>query len=207
MNELILVRHGETDQNRDFIVQGRIDNPLNDTGITQAKKTGAYLKAKNTNFDLVFSSPLIRAVDTAKLIAEVMDFSQSVIIDKNFIERNFGDFDGHKITSEYAAMIKEESIPNMEKHQDLERRVFEALKSVCQTYPDKRILIVTHSHVIKALLVRLVPEFTYTSYLANCSVNYLHYSQGDFSVLKYNVNPLNGGMADQEIRTQPFAKS
>ncbi len=78
----------------------------------------------------------------------------------------------------------------MEKNRDLEMRVFRALKTLCDRNPDKKILVVVHSHVIKAVLVKLLPDFTYTSYLFNCSLNYLSYDNGEFQVLAHNINPL-----------------
>ncbi len=191
MNELILIRHAETDANRNYVVQGRFDNPLNAYGIHQAKETGLFLARNHEKFDLVFSSPLKRAFLTAKLILQGMNTSKPIHVHQNLIERNFGDYDGQKITDEYADLIKHGNIPNMEKNHDLEVRVLDTLREICEKYPGKRILIVTHSHVIKALLVRLVPSFNYASYLANCSVNYINYDEGEFSVVKYNINPLS----------------
>ncbi|HOW38587.1 MAG TPA: phosphoglycerate mutase family protein, partial [Bacillota bacterium] len=64
MNTICLMRHGETDANKKFIVQGRMDNPLNDYGRFQAKRTGEYLVRNHEEFDLVVSSPLKRAYET-----------------------------------------------------------------------------------------------------------------------------------------------
>jgi len=189
MNELILIRHAETDANRNYVVQGRFDNPLNEYGIKQALETGMFLRSRNEKFDLVFSSPLKRAFNTAKLLMQGMQKTKPIIVHQNLIERNFGDYDGQKITDEYADLIRKGNIPNMEQNGDLELRVFNTLREICEKYPNKRILIVTHSHVIKAILVRLVPGFNYASYLANCSVNYINYNNGEFSVVKYNISP------------------
>ncbi|HOP56571.1 MAG TPA: histidine phosphatase family protein [Bacillota bacterium] len=190
MNELILIRHGETDANRNYVVQGRFDNPLNEYGMKQALETGKFLRQRKEKIDLVFSSPLKRAFMTARLILEGMQTKKSIIVHQNLIERNFGDYDGQKITDEYADLIKHGTIPNMEKNEDLELRVFETLQEICEKYPGKKIMVVTHSHVIKAILVRLVPGFTYASYLSNCSINYLRYSNGEFFVRKYNISPI-----------------
>lgn len=191
VNDLILIRHAETDANRNYVVQGRFDNPLNEYGIRQAEQTGMFLKNRGEKFDLVFSSPLKRAFNTAKLILQGMQRSKPIIVHQNLIERNFGDYDGQKINDEYADLIRKGNIPHMEQNIDLEHRVFDTLTEICEKFPDRRILIVTHSHVIKAILVRLIPGFTYNSYLSNCSVNYLKYDQGEFTVDRYNINPFS----------------
>lgn len=185
-----MIRHGETDANSKLIVQGHIDNPLNENGKAQARKTGAYLKKNHEEFDLIFSSPLKRAYDTARTIAAEYGSNKPILIHSNLIERNFGDYDGKKIDETYSKLVNTDQIPNMEKNHDLETRVMGALKEICERYPDKKILVVVHSHVIKSVLVHLLPEFTYTSYLFNCSMNYLSYDQGVFKLLAYNINPL-----------------
>lgn len=191
MNTICMMRHGETDANKKFIVQGRMDNPLNDNGKDQAQRTASYLRKNHEEFDLIVSSPLRRAYDTARFIVAEYGSNKPILVNSNLTERNFGDYDGKKIDDEYSRLVTTDQIPNMEKNKDLENRVMTALKELCERYPDKKILVVVHSHVIKSVLVHLLPEFTYTSYLFNCSLNYLSYDQGVFQVLAYNINPLN----------------
>jgi broad specificity phosphatase PhoE len=190
MNTIYLIRHGETDANKQFIVQGRMDNPLNANGIEQAKKTGEYLKAHQEHFDLIVASPLKRAYDTAKIICKTLGDQKTVLTHAGFVERNFGDFDGKRIDAEYSHRVINDEIPNMELNADLEKRVLTALKEVCHRYSNKKILIVAHSHVIKAILVKLIDDFTYTSYLFNCSINIIEYDGNAFHCPKYNINPL-----------------
>lgn len=190
MNIIYMIRHGETDANKNFIVQGRMDNPLNQNGINQAKKTGEYLKEKNEHFDLIVASPLKRAYDTAKIICNTLGDQKTVLTHSGFIERNFGDFDGKRIDAEYSSKVINDQIPNMEKNEELEKRIFGALNELCARYPDKKILIVAHSHVIKAILVRLLKDFTYTSFLSNCSINIINHNAGRYLVENYNINPL-----------------
>jgi len=186
MNLVCMVRHGETDANRNMIVQGRIDNPLNERGVAQAEAIAASFSAKGEAFDVVVSSPLRRAKATAEIIAARLGLA--VELDPGFLERDFGDHDGKPIDADYARAVIENRIPRMERHEVLEERVFAALAALCARHPDKRILIVAHSHVIKAVLVRLLPksEFHYASYLANCSANHLECRDGVFRVLDYN---------------------
>ncbi len=188
MNLICMVRHGETDANKNYIVQGRIDNPLNSQGIDQARRIAAMFRAQGETFDVIAASPLSRAEATAKIIAKDLEFAGAIEPDPGFLERDFGDYDGQKINADYAVKVIENRIPRMEKHEILEERVLSALKSLCDRHPGKRILVVTHSHVIKSMLVKLLPkeEFHYASYLGNCSANYFVYENGEFRVLRYN---------------------
>jgi len=91
--KLYLIRHGETLWNRARIFQGKQDSPLTDIGIAQAIALGEYIKKEEIEVDEVFSSPLGRAFDTAKLV-----FSEKEIIsDWNLAEMAFGDWEGKDI--------------------------------------------------------------------------------------------------------------
>jgi len=191
MTEIYLLRHAETDANKNYIVQGRMDNPINHTGVKQALATGKYLKKQNIEFDCVISSPLKRAYKTADLINHGMVIKRPILIDRNLIERNFGDYDGRKITDDYYDLTRNGLIPNMETDEQLEERVIKTLGDIAKKHDNKRILVVTHSHVIKALLSHFVEGFTYLTYLHNCSLNKIHYDNGEFKILKYNIDPLD----------------
>jgi uncharacterized phosphatase len=191
MTEIYLLRHAETDANKNYIVQGRMDNPINETGVKQAIDTGKYLKQLNIDFDLVISSPLKRAYKTATLINHGMVRSRPIIIDRNLIERNFGDYDGRKITDDYYDLTRNGLIPNMETDEVLEERVIKTLTAIAEKYDNKRLLIITHSHVIKALLHKFVEGFTYMTFLHNCSLNKIQYENGVFKIIDYNIDPLD----------------
>jgi broad specificity phosphatase PhoE len=191
MNDIILMRHGQTEANKNFIVQGRMDNPLNEDGIRQAFRTGVYFSENDISFDLVISSPLKRAYTTAKEVNKGMLINRPIVLDKGLIERNFGDYDGKEINDDYYYLIKRGLVANMETNEELEERVCNAITDICKKYPDKRLLVVTHSHVIKAVLTKLVDGFTYRSTLHNCSLNHIVFDGSELRVKYYNFNPLN----------------
>lgn len=86
---IYLTRHGQTDLNKKKLMQGRVDEPLNSTGIEQAKL--AREKVKDISFDAVYSSPLDRAITTASIIGNID--KDKVIIDDRIIEADFGKYE------------------------------------------------------------------------------------------------------------------
>ncbi|WP_036607467.1 histidine phosphatase family protein [Oribacterium sp. P6A1] len=84
-----IARHGQTRYNKRRLMQGRTDEPLNETGIAQAK--AARKKIGDIKFDAVYASPLKRAVVTGSIIGNV-DKSE-IIIDDRLIEADFGKYE------------------------------------------------------------------------------------------------------------------
>ena len=70
---ICFIRHGQTDQNSKGNVQGRKDFPLNEEGRKQAHQVASYLINNNYHFDVIYSSPLSRAYETAKIIQQDMN--------------------------------------------------------------------------------------------------------------------------------------
>lgn len=89
---LVLVRHGQTDYNREGRLQGQVDIPLNENGIEQAESLAAAV-AENPP-DVIVASPLVRALDTARIISA--GTSLEVTTDEAFLERSFGQWEGLK---------------------------------------------------------------------------------------------------------------
>lgn len=143
---IYVVRHGQTDWNIQGRIQGSTDIELNSTGINQAKQTAELLK--NINFKVIYSSPLKRTVDTAKMINEYHNIN--IITDNRIIERNFGDFEGTQNVltdiSDYLDFDKNLSTNNVETIQELFERIEDFLLDIYNTYKntDDNILIVTH---------------------------------------------------------------
>ncbi len=86
------IRHGETDWNKEKRLQGRTDIPLNDAGRQQARD--ALKKIIPLNLDLIVSSPLMRAKETALIINEALRLP--LHFDDNLVERHFGKIEGMK---------------------------------------------------------------------------------------------------------------
>lgn len=146
---ILFVRHGQTDSNINGIIQGQLDSPLNDEGLSQAKVTAE--KLKDTKLDLIYSSPLIRASRTSEEINKY--HSVKIILDDRLKEQNAGDATGEK----YSETTKEEIDDftknphkyHAESFHDLYARNVDFFKTIENT--DKTILIVSHSGVWKML--------------------------------------------------------
>ncbi len=141
MTEICLVRHGQTDWNFQEIIQGREDIPLNEVGKKQASQSAAALQAEA--WDIIISSPLIRAQETAKEIAEATGL-QSILLDERFVERNFGEASGKPVAT-VRELIAEGKVEGMEQdEEEIVARCFAAVKDVAETHSGKRIIIVAH---------------------------------------------------------------
>ena len=71
---IYIIRHGQTANNKAKLLQGRSDIPLNKDGIRQAEAAAKWFRDQQIRIDRVYSSPLIRAVETAKIIAPETPF-------------------------------------------------------------------------------------------------------------------------------------
>ena len=89
---LYLVRHGQTDWNREKRFQSTTDVPLNETGLAQAWQIREELDRRNVHFVLARSSPLSRAVETARIIVNGTDTPYEP--EPGFMEISFGDYEG-----------------------------------------------------------------------------------------------------------------
>ena len=82
---LVLVRHGLSSFNAKGLIQGRTDDSLlTDEGYEQARKAGRALS--KINFDKIYSSPLVRAAETAKTIKKTFNKEQNIVFDDNLLE-------------------------------------------------------------------------------------------------------------------------
>ena len=98
MTALILVRHGESEWNREGRVQGQFDSPLTEMGVVQAKSVSRYLSGVLLKEPLrIYTSPLERASETASIIAEELQYPKEKII----IEQRLNDFNLGVIAGTY----------------------------------------------------------------------------------------------------------
>jgi broad specificity phosphatase PhoE len=91
--DLLLVRHGQSESNRDGIMQGQFDSPLTDLGVNQARAVGRWLHSQGLRWDRAYASPLRRAQDTALQIVARAE-STAAVLDPDLTEIHSGVLQG-----------------------------------------------------------------------------------------------------------------
>ena len=176
MTRIVIVRHGETDWNRDRRVQGHADTPLNEAGRAQARALAAELD----DVDVIYASDLARARETAEILAR----GREVRLDPRLRERGFGTWEG--LTSEeievrfpeaHARWAAGEGFGDetAEPYDIVRERVASFLEDVVRDHPDETVLVVAHggsARVAYALASGLdyVRDHASIPPLANCEV-------------------------------------
>ncbi len=152
--KIYLMRHGETNWNKEKRMQGRTDIELNENGRQQA--ISAREKFERLNIDLIISSPLIRAKQTAKLVSEGTNIP--IIYKEELMERGYGELEGKIIKGD--AFYKNDSTYDLEKNTNIYnietvkilcKRIWNLLDEIKEKYPDKNILLVSHGGTSRAI--------------------------------------------------------
>lgn len=149
-----LLRHGQTDWNITFRIQGSSDIPLNETGIAQAHAAAEVINA--ADWDVVIASPLSRALHTAEIVAARHGF-ETVVIEPLLTERSFGEAEGMEYTEWKSGHTDHALIPGIETLPELEVRAKALLGLVAEKYQGKRVLAVSHGAFIRKV-VRITSE-------------------------------------------------
>ena len=143
MTTLYLVRHGETVDNANKIMQGQTQGKLNEVGIRQAETLRD--KLARVHFDAFVASDLKRAVDTARIIAA--PHGLEVVTTPLLRERDWGGFTGR-----YIPDLRDEVWPDdIESLPDLQKRARGFLDFIRTTFPDQQVLAVGHGIINKAI--------------------------------------------------------
>ena len=146
-----LLRHGQTDWNIDFRLQGITDIPLNETGLAQARIAAEVINAED--WDFIASSPLSRAKETAEIVAQQLGISE-VAIEQLLLERSFGDAEG-MTHEEWKRDFPDGLPPGGESLDVLRARAELLLDRLLTVYRGTRVLTVSHGALIRKL-VRMV---------------------------------------------------
>ena len=173
MKNILLIRHGQSEWNKLNLFTGFKNIELSEQGIEEANKAGQNFKNLDIKFNIVFTSELKRAQETAKIILQKLDQwdflnNQGKIISNiNLNERDYGDLTGLN-KKETAEKFGEEQVhkwrrgysdqpPNGESLEDVVRRVTkyfeEVIKPAIQSNENDNILIAAHGNSLRALLI------------------------------------------------------
>jgi uncharacterized phosphatase len=185
-----LFRHGQTDWNINFLLQGVSDIPMNKTGIEQVR-TAARAISKD-DWDIILTSPLGRARETASIIAEQLGFDE-IQQHELLIERSFGEAEGLAYEQWKEKYSNLDEIPGGESRTDLIARSSLLLDSFLSTHPGKRILAISHGALIRTVLsITSENELPREGErLGNASLNIVSHLEKTWTVTKYDLEPLS----------------
>ena len=190
---LYIIRHGETAKNKQKLLQGRSDMPLNERGSLQAEKAGAFFRERGISFDAVYSSPLIRAVQTALQISNnIASASESIKIDNRLIEMDYGPYEGMDLEDpapEVMAFFRDfagtPAPEGMEQLGDVVSRLGELLEEIIEEARTGNVLLSTHAIAMKGALEYLTPESHgsyWSKYIGNCDVYAVEVTEDGYGV-------------------------
>ena len=205
MTRFFLVRHGETEWNRLRKIQGISDIPLNDTGRSQAATLGDILSKHR--FDLIVSSPLSRALETAQIVARKLGMPAPLVI-QDLVERNYGEAEGSSGLELDALYPPGTEIPGREDRADVTKRVVRTLHDLAIRHPEADILAVAHGAVIRCVVDYAAPG-EYSEPITNCSVHSFSHVAGSLELVAFDdpMEVLSHELADDEFIDQNPAEA
>jgi probable phosphoglycerate mutase len=188
--KLCLIRHGETNWNTERRLQGHTDIPLNEKGVLQARQMAQAIKNSKLLFDVLYTSDLKRAADTANAIVEL--FGVEARVDSALRERHFGALQG--LTIQEAPLLQpviwqahitrdlEHDLEGGESIQQFALRVHTTLDKIQEQHSGKTILLVSHGGTLDMMYRIASKQDLITERVAsvpNASLNWITYQQGN----------------------------
>ena len=193
---IIFLRHAQAKNNVERILAGRTEGfPLTQSGIQQAEKIAKFLKP--LEISAIYSSPIERAINTAKIAAKSLNLK--VKTDPRLIEIEMGMFSGmfyEDMFTKYGNVflkfyqdnpIIEEN--GVETFSDVKKRVLDIVNYCSKEHKGQNVLLVTHMDPIKAMLstiLHLKPESLYELIIRNASLTILKKEQNNYSLAAIN---------------------
>jgi broad specificity phosphatase PhoE len=144
-----LFRHGQTDWNIDLRLQGTADIPMNEFGFAQVRT--ASEKLAQIEWDVLLTSPLTRAKQTASLVAEKLGI-QEAVESSLLIERSFGIGEGKTYAEWQSHYSQLDEIPGAESQASVRERSQQLLEFIAGEFAGARVLAVSHGALIRFVL-------------------------------------------------------
>ncbi len=158
---IFLVRHGRTKANEEERFAGRTDEPLLEIGKEQAKQAALHLADQNINITAIYASPLVRTIETAQIMAKVLN--APVKLEEGLNEIRIPQWDGRLKTdlfedhkTQYPIWKKDPSsfaLPGAETLQELQTRAVYAMEKIFALHKGENVVAVTHLAVSRCLLL------------------------------------------------------
>jgi broad specificity phosphatase PhoE len=175
---LTVMRHSFTELNEQEKIQGRIDLPLSKNGILHASEMAS--KIDNLTFDIIASSPLIRALQTANIFAKHHHYHLPITIIQSLMERDFGMLDRVSVHESPPYVTGKKRIEGYEIDEDFLVRIQEGLDILYALHKDKHVLLFAHAHVIKAIMKLTLKE----------KISFSETKISHHDVVEFSMNPL-----------------
>lgn len=185
MTKIGFIRHGSTAWNKERRAQGSADIPLDEDGIIQANKLAERLSMEN--WDVIYSSDLLRARQTAEIISERMGNKQ-IVLEPRIREVSGGQIEG-TIESERIAKWGHnwrELDLGMEDVESVIKRTVPFIQEIQEKHENMNILIVSHGACIQCLIQELVPQVEFEGHLKNTSITELNKTSNGWTCNLYN---------------------
>jgi len=211
MTELIVIRHGETDSNREHRFQGQLDVPLNETGRLQAERLAERLADEPV--DAAWVSDLQRARQTAAPWATRR--ALTLRADARWREQSFGEIEGMKVHtlhvehpelwSRWAEHDADFGLPGGESARQFHARILAALQALGEAHPRERVLLVTHGGVLDMLWRRvhaLPLSGPRECDIPNTGINRLRWVDGQLAIVNWAEARHLEGLAEQPSTAQ-----
>jgi len=197
MTKFIIVRHGQSKANEGGYLAGVTDVPLSSLGEKQANAVCQYILNKY-KIDAIYSSPLERACNTVKGVADALDLP--IIKEDNLIELDFGELEGltleeikNNFDNGYGKWANDPGVyvpKGGEAMIHLQARVVEKLKEIAKKEGEKTVLIGSHSSVIRALQCYIqdlpLEKMKNTPWVVNASLAEINFDGENFYIFKYS---------------------
>ena len=185
---IYLVRHGETAKNREKRLQGRSNAPLNESGIAQAEGVKDFFAKRAVVFDRVYSSPLGRAEQTARII---VGENADIRLDDLLLEMDYGPYEGSslehpapELLTFFSDFVHNPAPEGMESLAQVTQRMGSFLERL-KTEKAENVLVTTHAIAMKGALEYLTPDAKgayWSKYIGTCAVYHTQIVDGVFSI-------------------------
>jgi len=196
MTRIILVRHGQTEWNREERFRGRAQVPLNETGLIQAEATGRRIAAE-WRPKAIYSSPLSRAIKTAEVIARHFDLP--VQVHPGLTDIDYGQWEGltpdevrklsPKMIDDWFNTPDSTRIPDGETLSDVRARAMETINEIVAHHEGQSIVVVGHTVINRIILLGVLGlsnDRFWRLRQDTCAMNCIEADMCDFTLVSLN---------------------
>lgn len=195
MTTLLLIRHGESEANRNKVFGGQINPDLQERGVMQAELTAKFI-AENYKVDKIYSSDLKRAYRTAQALSDILNME--IKAEKRLREIYAGKWEGVKFEELKVAYPEEYNVwltdignavcTEGESVRELGERIHGILTEIAEENDEKTVAIATHATPIRVMISMIetggISEMKNIPWVTNASVTEITYDNGNWKIVE-----------------------